>query len=607
MAQTKPLTLRRQRAKPSSQFAASKKYEYQAEVVVDNGIFHLNEPFTYAIPSDLQDAITRGSVVKIPFASTITLGIVLSIQPASQGGLKKVESLASARQISEKLLQFSEKLIENYVCHPFDIYRSVLPPLSKASQFESTFDSHKQMTDSRTVNFVRVEPGENPQDLILSRISREARRRRLIIFPTVRQLRQFAARADEAGIRNVEYGSHQSMSERKKAYFEATISDCVLGLRSAIFAPMSHIDEIIVVDEFSDLYQEMKSPYWHLRDLALERSRIESCDLFFIGATTSLELFQRISRGEVLVARRRGFPNLGKRIRIHSAPAQYLPVIRSAIKNGSVLVSVAEKNFSNSFLCTRCRNVARCECGGKIIIAKRNQFRCSLCSTITEQWRCLECNSSSFRMLSTGATKISDELGRSLPGISIYTSVEGKEIPVLEERGVVVATAGMEPVCPDGYKAIILLDGSELIGRPVVRAEEDVFHRWFRTLHQLARNGEIYSSLPVHHRITQALITMNPGKYLETELADRARFSLPPCSTVISLQSTSEDLSGLARRMRDEFPDTTVNLSHDAHSINVVIPFNREKDVITSLRALQKLRSLKKLSLLRIEKNPVNL
>ena len=179
------------------------------------------------------------------------------------------------------------------------------------------------------MNFVRVQAGENPHDLILSRISRDAGRRRLIIFPTVRQLKQCAARADEARIRYVEYGSHQSVSERKVAYFEATKSDCVLGLRSAIFAPMSHIDEIIVVDEFSDLYQEMKSPYWHLRDVALERSRIESSDLFFIGATASLELFQKVSHGQVSVARRRGLPTLNRRIRIHASPTKYLPLVRS--------------------------------------------------------------------------------------------------------------------------------------------------------------------------------------------------------------------------------------------------------------------------------------
>ena len=210
-------------------------------------------------------------------------------------------------------------------------------------------------------------------------------------------------------------------------------------------------------------------------------------------------------------------------------------------------------------------------------------------------------------MLSTGATKISEELGKSLPGVPIYTSVEGKELPVLEGTGVVVATSGMEPMCMNGYSAIILLNGSELIGRPFIRAEEDVFHRWFRTLHQLARNGEIYSSLPTHHRLTQALITMNPAKYLESELADRIRFSLPPTSAVIVIENSSENLSGLARRIRDEFQDVSVNLSHDTHSINVVVPYNREKDVTTSLRALQKVRSLKKLSLLRIEKNPVNL
>ena len=607
MAQTKPLTLRRQRAKSPSQFATSKQYEYEADVIVDNGIFHLNEPFTYAVPNELQGLIIRGSVVKIPFASKATQGIVLSVRPASQGGLKKIESIASSLAISENLLQLSEKLLERYICQPFDIYRSILPPTSKPQRIDLNPNFPAKAKDSRKANFVRVQPGENPEGLLLARILRETGRRRLIVFPTARQLLLFRDRAVDAGIDFVEYGPHQSVSERKTAYFNAISSDCVLGLRSAIFAPMSEIDEIIVFDEFSDLYQEQKSPYWHLRDVAFERSRIEGCDLFFIGATSSLELFKEISRDEISVVRRRGFPLLGKRTRVHAAPAQYLPVIRSAIKNGSVLVSVAEKNFSNSFLCAKCKNIARCVCGGKIIMAKRDQFRCSFCSTITEEWRCRECSSSAFHMLSTGATKISEELGKSLPGVPIYTSVEGKELPVLEGTGVVVATSGMEPMCMNGYSAIILLNGSELIGRPFIRAEEDVFHRWFRTLHQLARNSEIYSSLPTRHRLTQALITMNPAKYLESELADRIRFSLPPASSVIVIENSSENLSGLARRIRDEFQDVSVNLSHDTHSINVVVPYNREKDVTTSLRALQKVRSLKKLSLLRIEKNPVNL
>ena len=104
MAQTKPLTLRRQRAKSPSQFATSKQYECEADVIVDNGIFHLNEPFTYAVPNELQGLIIRGSVVKIPFASKATQGIVLSVRPASQGGLKKIESIASSLAISENLL-----------------------------------------------------------------------------------------------------------------------------------------------------------------------------------------------------------------------------------------------------------------------------------------------------------------------------------------------------------------------------------------------------------------------------------------------------------------------------------------------------------------------
>jgi len=150
VAQTKPLTLRRQRAKSPSQFATSKQYEYEADVIVDNGIFHLNEPFTYAVPNELQGLIIRGSVVKIPFASKATQGIVLSVRPASQGGLKKIESIASSLAISENLLQLSEKLLERYICHPFDIYRSILPPTSKSHRIDANTNVPEKPKISRT-------------------------------------------------------------------------------------------------------------------------------------------------------------------------------------------------------------------------------------------------------------------------------------------------------------------------------------------------------------------------------------------------------------------------------------------------------------------------
>jgi primosomal protein N' len=50
------------------------------------------------------------------------------------------------------------------------------------------------------------------------------------------------------------------------------------------------------------------------------------------------------------------------KIRFHTNEAgrSFIPVIKSSLENGNVLVSVAEKGYANLFLCAKCRNVAAC-------------------------------------------------------------------------------------------------------------------------------------------------------------------------------------------------------------------------------------------------------
>lgn len=131
MATLKPLTLRRQRASTTSHSHSDQSGSLQAEVLVDTGVYHLGDPYSYSIPTNLANAINVGSVVSVPFASGTTTGIVLSVGPINRAGLKTIRSITHENKISVSLLNLAREMANDAICNPFDVYRNILPVATK--------------------------------------------------------------------------------------------------------------------------------------------------------------------------------------------------------------------------------------------------------------------------------------------------------------------------------------------------------------------------------------------------------------------------------------------------------------------------------------------
>ena len=127
----------------------------------------------------------------------------------------------------------------------------------------------------------------------------------------------------------------------------------------------------IIAEESVEYFQEQKAPYWNVRDMALLRSESEHCSITFISHSISLELARLVEIGWISATSERKFLG-GHRANIATEPNSYHDTIRKALKNGPVLVSVADKGYANTFSCQRCRNHALCECGGRQIIGNKN-------------------------------------------------------------------------------------------------------------------------------------------------------------------------------------------------------------------------------------------
>lgn len=606
MANAKPLSLRQQRADKNPGKLSGVKAVEQAEVLVDSGVYHLSEPYSYLVPETLV-GITLGSVVSVPFNSVQTIGVVIHLGPITRAGLKSIHGIASKYVIPKSVRDLVSGITRNYVCAPFDAYKFCLPPLSKSSSVISRNEGFEAPEVGSKVSVVISQISESVDELLIGRVMRNSSTRRLCILPTARDVERIASKLRSENIDFVEYGSHLSQSERRKAYEEITLGEAatVLGTRSAIFAPMTSVGEIIVINESSEHMYEPKTPYWSIREIATLRSSVEGSELFFLSASPSTQLMYEIYRGSASRIARKPFAGFMNRARISCAPANYVETVRRGLSKGSVLVSVAEKGFSNLFLCKRCRNVARCKCGGRIVIAERNLFLCNLCSDVSERWICKECSSSDYLMLRTGTERLAEELGRSFTGTSLFVCTAEKPMGfITEERCIVVATSGMEPEIHGGYSSIVLLNGEELVSRPFVRADEEVLQRWFSTLQHLRKGGEIFISLPNAHRISQSIVAGDPTKFLERELEEREMLDLPPIRDLILIESKGESLASLRGKLLKQFPSSRAHLATNSRRILLMVQKNERAEVLASLRALQKLRSINKKDLLKICLNP---
>lgn len=609
MAADKPLTLRRQKGKSTTRARQSSE-SYQVDVLVDTAVFHLEQPFSYFLPEELEGLIGEGSLIRVPFKNDLKDGVVLSIKEKSQASLKPVHSLLTQVRLSQSFLEFTKKVSERYIANQASILSACLPSFTKAmntSLDAPTLDKSKSSKPSRRLFLL------NRLEAVESRVVRHIKERKglnlLVILPTQREIERVVKALGETQQQVIEIGSHLTSSQKRKNFELAATatSKIVIGTRSAILAPMAHIDEILIAEESVEHFQEQKAPYWNVRDMALLRSESEHCSITFISHSISLELARLVEIGWISATSERKFLG-GHRANIATEPNSYHDTIRKALKNGPVLVSVSDKGYANTFSCQRCRNLALCECGGRQIIGKKNKYSCSICDYQSDQWRCQVCQADQIRIVKGGAEKIVEELGKAFPRVAIYSSTGDKAILSIDTSpAIVVSTFGVEPDVIGGYAGAVLLNGEALLNRALIRAEEELRFRWFKLATKVRSSGFIYLSLPASHSLSQALIGDNVMRAIRAESVERQAVLLPPYVRIIQVTGEERSISGLRRKLLEQFKELEILTSSDNRTINLKISHQGASPLLISLKALQKYRSAAGQELFLIRVDPYKL
>lgn len=406
-----------------------------ARVVVDVALPHLDRPFDYLVPTQLDDVVTPGVRLRVRFAGRLVDGFVLErvAGSAHAGRLAWVEKVVSPEPaLTPEIAAVCRGVADRYGGVLADVVRLALPPrharVEREPQPEVTTDPRAPqlpgaprppgarepdgvrgwaryprgpafltaLAAGRAAHAVwQALPGEDPMARLAEAAATavEQGRGALLVVPDQRDVDALHAAcvATLGPSAVVALTAELGPAERYRRWLAVRRGRVrvVVGTRSAAFAPVAELALLAVWDDGDDLHAEPRAPYPHVRDVLTLRAHQ-------VGAALLVAGFARTAEGQLLVdtgwAReivadraevRAAMPRVaaqadGEQARDPLARAARLPAAafeaaRAALAAGRpVLVQVPRAGYLTRLACARCREPARCRrCAGPLEVPPR--------------------------------------------------------------------------------------------------------------------------------------------------------------------------------------------------------------------------------------------
>lgn len=623
-----------------------------ARVVVDSGLVHLDRPFDYAVPAELDEQAVPGCRVKVRFAGRLVDGFVVErvAESAHGGRLAFLAKVVSPEVVlTSEVLDLARRVADRYAGTLGDVLRLAVPPRHARAEagprpaapetapsagdeawaaYEGGPDLVAALRDGGSPRvWWSAVPGHDPATSVAQAVAAvlASGRGAVVCVPDVRDV----ARWDAAFTAVLGEGHHvvltasQKPAARYRAFLAAARGDVrvVLGTRAAAFAPVADLGLLAMWDDGDDLYAEPRAPYPHTREVMLLRATASGAALLVGGHARTAEGQSLVESGwctEVVAdrtTRRAAWPQLlvTDGSTAGAAPVRLPREVFAAIRrtSGPVLVQVPRRGYRESLACQRCRETARCdECHGPLAQpAAGATIVCRWCAREQPRWQCPHCQGAQLRSPVVGALRTAEEYARAFPGVEVVTSGGST---VLDEvpagRVLVLATPGAEPHVAGGYDLVVLMDTWLMLARDDVRVEEESHRRWFNALALSGPGGQAVAvGDPAQ---LQALVRADPAGFAARELAARTETHLPPAARLAAIDAPDEVLTELAARTWTPHTEVLGPVPVDVRSTDsgerliLRAPRREGAALAAALKAYVAERSAAKLPLPRVQVDP---
>ena len=308
--------------------------------------------------------------------------------------------------------------------------------------------------------------------------------------------------------------------------------DVVVGTRPAVFARLPRLGLVWVSREVHPGHREDRAPYYHVRDVAMARARIEDAACVLAAVSPSVETAVACAAGTVATIRpdrtieRRAAPL------VETTPPEAedrSSRLASLLKKAtSAALIVSRRGYGVARVCRSCGTAAACGvCGGPIVV-ERGTAACRVC---TSEGRCVVCGSTSFGVERGGVERVAEWGGR-ITGRRVKLDRTEEGLPP-QRGGLLVGTATtVKDWGPSRVDVVAILDPDRALSRPGIHAAERAVATWMEAAAWAGPRGTggrvlLQTRHPAHPAV-QALVRWDPIRFLEEEAERRTKAGFEP-------------------------------------------------------------------------------
>ncbi|MDF2874188.1 MAG: priA [Sporomusa sp.] len=448
--------------------------------------------------------------------------------------------------------------------------------------------------------------------------ARRLKRQAIVLVPEIALTSQIVARFKAAfGEDVVVMHSKLAVGERHDAWrrLQAGHAGIVIGARSALFAPVSHLGLIIIDEEHEFTYKQEETPRYHAREVALARARLAGAVVVLGSATPAVETYYKALQGEyTLIPMNKRVDNTpmpavtvvdmrqelaqGRRSVISQALQDMLT--ETLAKSEQAIILLNRRGYSTFVLCRECGHVLKCRhCDISLVYhAPANVLRCHYCQerhTVPDT--CPECSSRYIRYFGAGTQKVEEALAASFPAARIVRMDQDTTGGKMAHDKILSAFAagtydillGTQMVAKGhdipNVTAVGIISADTALNLPDFRAAEKTFSLLTQAAGRAGRGtktGRVVMQTynPEHYAIT-AGADHNYLTFYQNEISFRHQLNYPPYANLVKITVHAADEVTVHRNANQLAAELTQALAMADTSIIGPFPasVNKIKDV----------------------------
>lgn len=340
-------------------------------------------------------------------------------------------------------------------------------------------------------------------------------------------------------------------------------SRIVLGVRSAVFAPVKNLGLVILDEEHENTYKQSEPPpRYHAREVAIFRARMNNAAVVLGSATPSVASYYKAQTGEYQLL------ELKKRAQAQPLPAVEIVDLAEEFRHGNrsmfseklktvinealakkeqIILFLNRRGYASFVLCRECGTVVTCpKCSLPMTYHKdRDVLKCHYCEQIMPApKRCPVCGSGFIRYFGSGTELVESELRKIWPEIktlrldldTTYKADSHHQILARFARGEADVLVGTQMVAkgldfPD-VTVVGVLAADQILNLPDYQAPERTFALLTQVAGRAGRGGKpgkvvIQTYNPAHYAITAAA-KQDYQYFYQAEIKSRKLLEYPP-------------------------------------------------------------------------------